>query len=105
MWGDSKTHLVRWDKVCAPMANDGLGIRRRLVASKFGEEWGDRLLSWVGEFMGVVYGDVFEWVGRILAIILSLLLGWGMGAVGINLSNRLSLGCTVLLLLLTGRPL
>ena len=27
-----------------------------MVASKFGEEWGgDGLLSWVGEFMGVVY--------------------------------------------------
>ena len=65
LWGDSKTHLVGWDKVCAPLKNDGLGIRklttfnkallgkwlwrfgieetrlwRRVVALKFGEEWG-----------------------------------------------------------------
>ena len=65
LWSDSKTHLVGWDKVCAPIANGGLGIRklttfnkallrkwlwqfgkeenqlwRRVVASKFGEEWG-----------------------------------------------------------------
>ena len=64
LWGDSKTHLVGWDKVCAPIANDGLGIRkltifnkallgkwlwrfgkenrlwRRVVASKFGEDLG-----------------------------------------------------------------
>ena len=72
LWGDSKTRLVGWDKVCAPIANGGLSIRklttfnmallgkwlwrfgkeenqlwRRLVASKFGEEWGweDGLLS------------------------------------------------------------
>ena len=63
--GDSKTHLVGWDKVCAPLKNDGLGIRklttfnkallgkwlwqfgieetrlwRRVVALKFGKEWG-----------------------------------------------------------------
>ena len=68
--GDSKTHLVGWDKVHSPMENGGLGIRklttfntallgkwlwrfgvketrlwRRVVASKFGEEWGDELLS------------------------------------------------------------
>ena len=24
LWGDSKTHLVRWDKVCAPLENGGL---------------------------------------------------------------------------------
>ena len=65
LWGDSKTHLVGWDKVCAPIANGGLGIRklttfnkallgkwlwrfgkeedrlwRRVVASKYGEDWG-----------------------------------------------------------------
>ena len=28
LWGDSKTHLVGWDKVCAPIANGGLGIRK-----------------------------------------------------------------------------
>ena len=64
LWGDSKTHLVCWDKVCVPIANGGLGIRklttfnkallgkwlwqfgkaedrlwRRVVASKYGEEW------------------------------------------------------------------
>ena len=65
LWGDSKTHLVGWDKVCAPLENGGLGVRklttfnkallgkwlwlfgfeetrlwRRVVALKFGEEWG-----------------------------------------------------------------
>ena len=41
-------------------------------------EWGDGLLSWVWEFMGVDYGEVFVWVGRILAKIHSLFLGWGI---------------------------
>ena len=35
-------------------------------------------LSWVGELMGVVYGEVFAWDGRILAKIVSLLSGWGI---------------------------
>ena len=80
------------DKVCAPKVNGGLGIRklttfnkallgkwlwrfgveetrlwRRVVALKFGEEWGVGLPSWVGVFMGVVYGEVSEKVGRFLA--------------------------------------
>ena len=86
LWGDSKTHLVGWDKVCAPIANSGLGIRkittfnkallgkwlwwfgkeedqwwRRVVASKYREEWGDGPQSWVAEFMSVVCGEVFAW--------------------------------------------
>ena len=28
LWGDSKTHLVGWDKVCAPLENGGLGVRK-----------------------------------------------------------------------------
>lgn len=28
LWGDSKTHLVGCDNVCAPMANSGLGITK-----------------------------------------------------------------------------
>ena len=28
LWGDSKSHLVRWEKVCAPVENGGLGIRK-----------------------------------------------------------------------------
>ena len=78
LWRDSKTHLVGWDKVCAPLENGGLGVRklttfnkallgkwlwrfgveetrlwRRVVALKFGEEWGgwtsklDKRGSWV----------------------------------------------------------
>ena len=68
LWGDSKTHLVGCDKICAPIANGGLGIRklttfnkallgkwlwrfgkeedrlwRRVVASKYEEEWGRRI--------------------------------------------------------------
>ena len=31
--------------------------------------------NWVGEFMGVVCGEVFTWDGRILAKIVGLLLG------------------------------
>ena len=27
-WDDSKNHLVGWDKVCAPISNSGLGIRK-----------------------------------------------------------------------------
>ena len=65
LWGDSKIHLVGWEKVCAPIGNGDLGIRklttfnkalfgkwlwqfgkeedrlwRRVVASKYGEELG-----------------------------------------------------------------
>ena len=65
LWGGSKTHLLGWDKLCMPIANGGLGIRklttfnkallgkwllhfgieenrlwRRAVTLKFGEEWG-----------------------------------------------------------------
>ena len=66
LWGDSKYYLIGWDKVCAPIANGGLGIRKittfnkallgkwlwqfgkeedrlwkRVVVSKYGEDWGD----------------------------------------------------------------
>ena len=34
--------------------------------------------NWVGEFMGVVCGEVFAWDGRILVKIVNLLLGWGI---------------------------
>ena len=65
LWRESKTHLVGWDKVCEPIVNSDLGMRKlttfnkallgkwlwrfgkeenrlwkRVVASKFGEEWG-----------------------------------------------------------------
>ena len=64
-WGVSKYHLVGWDKVCVPIANGGLGIRkiitfnkallgkwlwwfgkeedrlwRKVVVSKYREDWG-----------------------------------------------------------------
>ena len=64
LWGDSKTQLLGWDKVCLPIANGDLSIRklttfnkallgkclwhfgikentlwRTVVALKFGEEW------------------------------------------------------------------
>ena len=64
-WGVSKYHLVGWDKFCTHIANGGFGIRkittfnkallgkwlwqfgkeedwlwRRVVVSKYGEEWG-----------------------------------------------------------------
>ena len=75
LWGDSKTHLLGWDKVCMPIIrklttfNKALlgkwlwhfGIEenrlwRRVVDLKFGEEWGDGPLSWEGVFVGVIYG-------------------------------------------------
>ena len=31
MEGVSKSNLVGWDKVCAPMANGGLGIRKMTI--------------------------------------------------------------------------
>ena len=92
LWGDSKIHLVGWDKVCAPKVNGGLGIRklttfnkallgkwlwrfgveetrlwRRVVALKFGEEWGGWSSKLGRVFMGVIYGEVSGKVGRCLA--------------------------------------
>ena len=77
LWGDSKTHLVGWDKFCAPIAGDGLGIRksttfikallgkwlwqfgkeddrlwRRVVASIYREEWG----GWTSKLGKGVHG-------------------------------------------------
>ena len=34
LWGDSKTHLLCWDKVCIPIANGGLGIRKLTTFNK-----------------------------------------------------------------------
>ena len=34
LWGNSKLHLVGWDKVCAPIANGGLGIRKLTTFNK-----------------------------------------------------------------------
>ena len=78
-----------------------------MVASKYGEDWGDGPQSWGGEFMGVVCGEVFAWDGRILAKIVSFLLGleieYGfgkMGGMGINPFNWLFQGCMVLPLIM-----
>ena len=79
LWSNSKIHLVGWDKVCAPIANGGLGIRklttfnkallgkwlwrfgkeedqlwRRVVASKYGEDWGGR--GWTSKLGRRVHG-------------------------------------------------
>ena len=32
--GNSKTHLVGWDKVCAPLENGGLGVRKLTTFNK-----------------------------------------------------------------------
>ena len=81
LWGDSKTHLLGWDKVCMPIAKGGLGIRklttfnkallgkwlrrfgieenrlwRRVVALKFGEEF------WGGGGMDHYVGKGCSWV-------------------------------------------
>ena len=86
-----------------PMANGGLGIRkltmfnkallgkwlwhfgieenrlwRRVVALKFGEEWGDGSLSWEGVLMGVVCGEVFGWNEKCFTKMSTLRLGWGI---------------------------
>ena len=34
LWGDSKAHLVGWDKVCAPKTNGGLGVRKLTTFNK-----------------------------------------------------------------------
>ena len=34
LWGDSKTYLVGWDKVCAPMKDAGLGVRKLTTFNK-----------------------------------------------------------------------
>lgn len=34
MRGESKQHLVEWDKVCVPMANGGLGISKLTIFNK-----------------------------------------------------------------------
>ena len=94
LWGDPKTHLLVWKKICMPKANEGLGIRklttfnkallgkwlwrfgveenrlwRRVVALKFGEDWGGGgggPQSWEGVAMVVVCGEVFGWARRFL---------------------------------------
>ena len=34
LWRDSKTHLVGWDKVCAPLENGELGVRKLTTFNK-----------------------------------------------------------------------
>ena len=34
LWGDPKTHLLGWDKVCMPIANGVLGIRKLTTFNK-----------------------------------------------------------------------
>ena len=34
LWGDSKLHLVGWDKVCTPLKNGGLGVRKLTTFNK-----------------------------------------------------------------------
>ena len=34
LWGDSRNHLVGWDKVCAPLENGGLGVRKITTLNK-----------------------------------------------------------------------
>ena len=34
LWGNSKTHLVGWDKVCAPLEYGGLGVRKLTTFNK-----------------------------------------------------------------------
>ena len=34
LWGDSKTHLMGWDKMCAPLKNGGLKVRKLTTFNK-----------------------------------------------------------------------
>ena len=34
LWGESKTHLVGWDKVCTPLKNGGLEVRKLTTSNK-----------------------------------------------------------------------
>ena len=77
LWGDSKTHLIGWQKVCAPLENGGLAVRklttfdkallgkwlwwfgiektrfwRRFITLKFGEELG----GWTSKLDRGVHG-------------------------------------------------
>ena len=85
LWGDSKTRLVGWDKICALIANGALRMRklttfnkallrkwlwrfgneedrlwRRVVASKYGEKWG----GWTSKLGRGVHGCGLWFVER-----------------------------------------
>ena len=51
---------------------------RRVVALKFGEDWGGWTSSWEGVARAVVCGEVFGWAGRFLTKISSIRLEWGI---------------------------
>ena len=125
--GDSKTHLVGWDKVCAPIANGGLGIRklttfnkallgkwlwrfgkeedrlwRRVVASKYGEDWGvwtsklGRGAHGCGLWRGIRMGwEDFSKNCQFVVRLGNRVRFW-QGGIGINLSNWFSQSCMVL---------
>ena len=103
LWGDSKYHLVGWDKVCAPIANGGLGIKKITTFNKallgkwmwrFGkeEDW-----LWKRVVVSKYEKDLGGWTSKlgrgargcglwrnirmgwgILAKIVNLLSGWGI---------------------------
>ena len=106
LWGDPKTHLLGWDKVCMPIANGGLGIKKlttfnksitRKVALAFWDRkeyaledggnfeiWGRMKgvgggpLSWERVIMVVACGEVSGWVGEFLTKMSSIRLRWGI---------------------------
>ena len=65
--GDSKFHLVGWDKVCVPIANGGLGIRELSTFNK--ALWGNGCGGLGRKMIG--YGG-----------------GWNLQNIGKNLGGR-----------------
>ena len=101
LWGgmgeEHKFHLVAWDRICSPMQQGGLGVRklipfnlallgkwlwlfgseeshlwRHVVAAKYGVDRGVGLPTLLEVLTAAVYGDTFGWGGRFFPLISDL---------------------------------